>query len=144
MLMCLDRRQRLAFILGEIFGETSDWGAAAMEITPENFRQLLSRARHDLYQFMNDKCGLVNQDNPCRCALKASAFMRNDWLDASNLQFSRDRVAAVKNVAPNRLDELQAMDRQHADLYRMQPFLAGPDLAAKLRGILSQSSFGRA
>jgi RNA polymerase sigma factor (sigma-70 family) len=142
MLMCLDRRQRLAFILGEVFGETSERGAAAMEISPENFRQLLSRARHDLYQFMNDKCGLVNEANPCRCRRKASGFMRNGWLDATSLQFSRDRVAAMKEVAPDRLEELQAMDRQHADLYRMQPFLAGHDLAAKLRGILSQSSFG--
>lgn len=142
MLMCLDRRQRLAFILGEIFGETSEGGAAAMEIRPENFRQLLSRARQDLYQFMNDKCGLVNQANPCRCSRKAQGFMRNGWLDAKTLSFSKDRVAAINDVAPDRLEELQAMDRQHADLYRRQPFLAGPDLAARLREILGQSNFG--
>lgn len=141
MLMCLDRRQRLAFILGEIFGETSQAGAAAMDVSPDNFRQLLSRARHDLYQFMNEKCGLVNQANPCRCARKAAGFMRNGWLDAKNLQFSKDRLAAVKDKAQARLDELQAMDRKHAELYREQPFLAGNDLAAKLREVLSQSGF---
>lgn len=141
MLMCLDRRQRLAFILGEVFGETSEAGAAAMEISPDNFRQLLSRARHDLYQFMNDKCGLVNQANPCRCARKANGFMKHGWLDANNLQFSKDRIADVRDVAAGHLDELQAMDRKHAELYRMQPFLAGPDLAQKLREILSQSGF---
>lgn len=141
MLMCLDRRQRLAFILGEVFGETSEAGAAALEVSPANFRQLLSRARHDLYQFMNDKCGLVNQANPCRCARKASGFMKNGWLDANKLEFSKDRIATMKEVAADRLDELQAMDRQHAEIYRMQPFLAGPDLASKLRDILSQSGF---
>lgn len=141
MLMCLDRRQRLAFILGEVFGETSDAGAAAMEVSPANFRQLLSRARHDLYQFMNDKCGLVNQANPCRCARKASGFMKNGWLDANKLEFSKDRIATMKEVAADRLDELQAMDLQHAEIYRLQPFLAGPDLAAKLRDMLSQSGF---
>lgn len=141
ILMCLDRRQRLAFILGEVFGETSEAGAAAMEVSPANFRQLLSRARHDLYQFMNDKCGLVNQANPCRCARKASGFMKNGWLDANKLEFSKDRIATMKDVAADRLDELQAMDRQHAEIYRMQPLLAGPDLATKLREILSQSGF---
>ncbi|MEJ0090581.1 MAG: RNA polymerase sigma factor [Limisphaerales bacterium] len=141
MLMCLDRRQRLAFILGEVFGETSEAGAAAMDETAANFRQLLSRARRDLYHFMNDKCGLVNQANPCRCARKANGFMRNSWLDANKLEFSKDRVAAVKDVAADRLDELQSLDRQHAEIYRMQPFLAGPDLAGKLREILSQSGF---
>lgn len=46
MLMCLDRRQRSAFILGEVFGETSALGAEVMDESPENFRQLLSRAQH--------------------------------------------------------------------------------------------------
>ena len=141
MLMCLDRRQRLAFVLGEVFGETSEVGAEAMGESAANFRQLLSRARHDLYQFMNNKCGLVNQANPCRCARKANGFMRNGWLDANNLQFSKDRIADVRDVAADRLDELQSLDRKHAELYRMQPFLAGPDLGQKLREILSQSSF---
>jgi len=141
MLMCLDRRQRLAFLLGEVFGEKSGAAAAAMGESAENFRQLLSRARHDLYQFMNGKCGLVNQANPCRCARKAGGFMKNGWLDPHNLQFSKDRLSAVRAAAPDRLDELQALDRQHAELYRQQPFLAGPDFARRLREILTQSGF---
>lgn len=141
MLMCLDRRQRLAFILGEVFGETSEKAAEAMNESTVNFRQLLSRARRDLYQFMNDKCGLVNQANPCRCVRKAGGFRKNGWLDPQQLQFSKDRVADVREVAPNRLDELQSLDRQHAVLYREQPFLAGPDYAQKLREIMAQSGF---
>jgi hypothetical protein len=39
------------------------------------------------------------------------------------------------------MDELEMLDWKHAELYRMQPFLAGPDLAQKLREILSQSPF---
>ena len=112
-----------------------------MEVSPANFRQLLSRARHDLYQFMNDKCGLINEANPCRCARKAAGFMRSGWLDPQNRQFSKDRVAAVREVAADRLDELHGMDRRHAEIYRLQPFLAGPDLAAKLREIFQESDF---
>lgn len=143
MLMCLDRRQRLAFILGEVFGEKSEIGAEAMGESAANFRQLLSRARHDLYEFMNNKCGLVNQANPCRCAKKTNGFMRNGWLDANNLKFSKDRIADVRERAAGRLDELQSLDRKHAELYQTQPFLAGPDLAQKLHEILSQSGFDR-
>ncbi len=143
MLMCLDRRQRLAFILGEVLGESSEAAAAAMDVTPANFRQLLSRARKDLYQFMNDKCGLVNTANPCRCARKASGFMRAGWLDPKNLQFSKDRIASVRQLAAAQLDELQAMDRQHAELYRAQPTLSGPDLAERLRALVSRSGFNR-
>lgn len=143
MLMCLDRRQRIAFILGEVFGESSEAGAAAMEESPDNFRQLLSRARRDLYQFTNDKCGLVNSANPCRCARKARGFMRNGWLDPKNLQFSRGRIAEVREIAPSRLEELQAIDRRHAELYRLQPFLKGPDFTQRLREVLARSGFDR-
>lgn len=141
MLMCLDRRQRLAFILGEVFGESSENGAAALDVSPDNFRQLLSRARHDLYQFMADKCGLVNQANPCRCARKTSGFMRKGWLDAGNLQFSKDRLSSVAELTAGRLEELHDMDLQHGRLYREQPFLAGPGFAVRLRELLAHSSF---
>jgi RNA polymerase sigma factor (sigma-70 family) len=60
MLMCLDRRQRVVFVLGEILGVTDRVGAEVTGLSPENFRQVLARARRDLYSFMNDKCGLVN------------------------------------------------------------------------------------
>ena len=141
MLMCLERRQRLAFILGEVFGESSEAAAAALDVTPANFRQLLSRARQDLYQFMHDKCGLVNSANPCRCTRKASGFMRAGWLDPANLQFTKDRSSAVRQQSAARLNELEGMDRQHAELYQAQPMLTGPDLAARLRGLVQQSGF---
>jgi RNA polymerase sigma factor (sigma-70 family) len=64
MLLCLDREQRLTYILGEIFGVTDAVAAELLEISGENFRQRLTRARWDLHNFMNDKCGLVNRANP--------------------------------------------------------------------------------
>ena len=118
---CLDRRQRLAFILGEIFGVSSEAGADVMEVSAANFRQLLTRARHDLYQFMNEKCGLVNALNPCRCSKKAGAFMRNGWLDPLRRQFTPNRVAAMRDVTPDRLEELQALQRAHAEVHRAGP-----------------------
>ena len=76
MLLCLDREQRLTFILGAIFGVSDTVAAELLEISPDNFRQRLARARRDLRNFMNDKCGLVNHANPCRCAKKTRAFIQ--------------------------------------------------------------------
>ena len=140
MLLCLDRRQRMAFILGEIFGVSSEVGADVMEVTPDNFRQLLSRSRRDLYQFMQDKCGLVNSANPCRCAKKTRGFMQLGFLDPNRLQFTRARLASVSAVAPHRQNELESLDRKHAELFQEHGFLA-PDLALKLRQLIHQSSF---
>jgi RNA polymerase sigma factor (sigma-70 family) len=58
MLLCLDREQRLAYILGGILGVSDTVAAEVLEITTENFRQRLARTRRDLRNFMNDKCGL--------------------------------------------------------------------------------------
>jgi RNA polymerase sigma factor (sigma-70 family) len=143
MLMCLDRRQRLAFILGEIFGVESEAGSEIMDVSADNFRQLLTRARRDLYQFMQGKCGLVNQLNPCRCSKKASGFMERGWLDPQRRQFTRERLGRVTEVAPDRLHELQALERAHANIYREAPFNAAPDAAARMRSVLDSSHFGK-
>jgi RNA polymerase sigma factor (sigma-70 family) len=141
MLMCLDRRQRMAFILGEYFGATSDVGGEVMDVSPDNFRQLLSRARRDLYQFMHDKCGLVNTANPCRCAKKTRSYIQAGYVDPDRLEFTKGRLATINEIAPHRLNELQELDRKHAELFRDHGFLAPPDLAAKLRELISRSGF---
>jgi RNA polymerase sigma factor (sigma-70 family) len=107
MLVCLDRRQRIAFILG--------------------------------YQFMNEKCGLVNVANPCRCAKKTRSFMLAGYVDPDRMEFTRGRLASVEDVAPHRLNELEALDRKHAELFRDHDFLAAPDLASRLRDLISHS-----
>lgn len=137
MLMCLDRRQRLAFILGEVFGVCDRIGAEVMEVSPDNFRQLLSRARRDLYSFMNETCGLVNSSNPCRCAKKTQGFIDKGYLDPARLQFTGERVAHVREIAPTRLEELQELaDRQHAEVFRDNAFLPTKDYVAVLRLLL--------
>ena len=39
-LLCLDGRQRLVFILGEVFGVSDEVGAEVVDVTPANFRQI--------------------------------------------------------------------------------------------------------
>ena len=101
MLLCLDREQRLTFILGAIFEVSDTVAAEVLEITPDNFRQRLARARRDLRNFMNDKCGLVNQANPCRCAKKTRGFIQAGYVDPKNLLFVRERIGEVREAAPN-------------------------------------------
>ncbi len=75
MLMCLEREQRITFILG-MFGVSHQVGAEALGISPGNFRVRLHRARQDLYNWMNARCGLVNKANPCRCSKKTAGYVR--------------------------------------------------------------------
>ncbi len=142
MLLCLDSRQRLVYILGELFGVKSELGAELLDISPSNFRQLLTRARHDLYNYMNNKCGLVNSSNPCRCARKTRSFVERGYIDPNRRQFTRERLGQISALAPARTDEIDSLiEQQHATVFREQPFLAPPDQAIPLRRLIDTPAF---
>jgi RNA polymerase sigma factor (sigma-70 family) len=141
LLLCLDREQRLVYILGEIFGVTDLVGAELLEISRDNFRQKLSRARRDLHSFMQDKCGLVNSANPCRCAKKTQAFMKAGYIDARNLVFAKAHVTQVREVAPKAHDALVSLDAAYAEIHRDHPFHTPPDFVAAVRDLIRRPDF---
>jgi RNA polymerase sigma factor (sigma-70 family) len=144
LLLCLDREQRVIYILGEIFGVTDTVGADLLAISPDTFRQRLTRARRDLHNFMNDKCGLVNPSNPCRCAKKTRGFMQAGYVDPENLLFARERVRQVNEVATAKAAALTTLDRQCGEVFRQHPFYESPDLVRSLRRLLASPDFRRA
>ncbi len=142
MLLCLDQRQRLVYILGELFGVKSDLGAELMDISPSNFRQLLTRARHDLSNYMNKKCGLINPSNPCRCARKTRSFVEQGYIDPERRRFTRERLGQISELAPSRSNDIDDLiQQQHATIFRDQPFLAPPDQAITLRRLINTQAF---
>src|SRR5258708_5371042 len=92
MLLCLDRKQRLIFTLGAILGASDAVSADVLEMTADNFRQCLARARRDLHNFMNHQCGLVNRSNPCRCPQTTRRFIEQGHVDPRNFMFVPTRV----------------------------------------------------
>jgi RNA polymerase sigma factor (sigma-70 family) len=141
MLLCLDREQRLVYILAEIFGVSDRVGAELLEISRDNFRQKLSRARRDLHSFMQNKCGLVNTANPCRCAKKTQGFAKAGYLNPEKLLFAREHVTKVREVAEKKCEDLDALDAQYADIHRDHPFQTPPDFVASLRTLFDDPKF---
>jgi RNA polymerase sigma factor (sigma-70 family) len=138
MLLCLDREQRLTFILGAIFDISDTVAAEVLEITPDNFRQRLARARRDLRNFMNDKCGLVNQANPCRCAKKTRGFIQAGYIDPGNLLFTRERIREVREAVPKVHETINKLDGKCAEIFRGHPFYEAPDLGQVLRRLIAR------
>jgi RNA polymerase sigma factor (sigma-70 family) len=137
MLLCLDRKQRLIFTLGEILGATDAVGGEVLEMTAENFRQCLARARRDLHSFMNNQCGLVNKSNPCRCPKKTRGFIENGHVDPAHLLFVPQHVQRVRDVAGETVREIEdVVERQHAAVYRDHPFLQPSDEISWFRRML--------
>ncbi len=139
MLLCLDRKQRLIFTLGEILGVSDSVGSEILEMTDDNFRQCLARSRRDLYHFMNNQCGLVNTSNPCRCPKKTKGFINDGHVDPHNLLFVPLSLNRIKEAAADTVREIEdIIDRQYAAIYRDHPFLQASDQVLRLRQILER------
>ena len=137
MLLCLDRKQRLIFTIGEILGASDTVGGEVLEMSADNFRQCLTRARRDLHSFMNNQCGLVNKNNPCRCPKKTRGFIEHGHVDPHHLLFVPQHVERVRDVAPETVREIDdIVERQHVAIYRDHPFLQPSDQVHWLRRML--------
>jgi len=117
MLMALDREQRLAYVIDTVFGLDSREAAAVVGISPEAYRQRLSRARSRLDAFMSQSCGLANPEATCRCERQLPAVRHLAQLNGVD----RGAVVALHKT------EMEEAERQFAAFTRLT------DAAAILR-----------
>lgn len=123
MLMCLDREQRLIYIIGEVFEIDHQLASEIFEISPDNFRQKLSRAKKDLHQWMHNRCGLVNTSNPCRCPKKTKSFIQNGWVSPENPKWHSNYTQRIFELSESTIDDvLTDIDEIYARLYKEHPF----------------------
>ena len=142
MLLCLTREQRLTFILGEMFNADHTIGADILGISKDNFRKRLSRARKDIFNFMNNKCGLVNKNNPCRCHKKVTYAIEGKVIDSKNLLYNRKEFSNFKTeIQPNADRVLEVVEEKYVELYRKMPFKETFDKKTILREILEDKDF---
>lgn len=145
MLLCLDRKQRLIFTLGEIFRVSDTVGGEILEMSADNFRQSLSRARRDLYQFIHGQCGLINANNPCRCPKKTKGFIEAGHVDPDRLQFApahRQRIVQAAEGVVRTVEN--TLEEQYATIFREHPFLEPQDQIGWLRQLLDRGDFAEA
>ncbi len=127
MLLCLDREDRIAYILGEIFEVSGPEAALILSISASTFRKRLSRARQRLSAFMQARCGLMNAEVSCRCAHYA------DFKKASRGRKFTDRLFFATPLLAQRenpqvvagMRELARLDRMAA-LFRSHPVYQAP------------------
>jgi RNA polymerase sigma factor (sigma-70 family) len=123
MLLCMDRQQRIIFILGAIFNLKSTVAAPLLQISPANFRKQLSRARADLFQFMENKCGLINPGNPCRCHKKTMGFIKEGKVEPKERKFVPEALETIRSVSPQINDELdQLMEDNYMGFFKAQNY----------------------
>ncbi|HWQ81256.1 MAG TPA: RNA polymerase sigma factor [Ignavibacteria bacterium] len=140
MLMCLDRKQRVAFVLGSIFAFPDTVCSEVMEISRNNFRQILSRARKDLGSFMSNKCGLIRKTNPCHCSKKTKSLIERGAVNPGNLLFNKDFTHSIESSARERLKSLDNfIEDDGGAIFRKMPYNEMSDFTLKIREILDSS-----
>jgi len=140
MLMCLDRKQRVAFVLGSIFAFPDTVCSEVMEISRDNFRQILSRARRDLGNFMSDKCGLIRKTNPCHCSKKTKSLIERGVVNPGNLLFNKNFTHSIESSARERLESLDNfIEDDGSAIFRKMPYNEMSDFTLKIREILDSS-----
>jgi RNA polymerase sigma factor (sigma-70 family) len=132
MLLCLSRPQRAAYLLADVLGLTDADSAKILGCTRETFRQRVSRARRTLRRVIDNRCGLVDPANPCRCGRQIANSEAAGILDRSHLPFAghaREETRVWVEPIAHQLDMVVAI----GDLYRFDRFAAPAELWSDLQ-----------
>jgi len=141
MLMALDREQRLVYVLDTVFGLSSKQAAEVIGISPEAYRQRLTRTRARLDAFTAGSCGLANPAAACRCdkQLPALRELRRTQPIARPTLFAIHR--AERDAAERQFDALVRMG-DAASLFRAHPEYQVPEsMRAAIRAVLRAEGY---
>ena len=87
MLQCLDTESRFIFILGTMFKVDSRIAGDILNITPQAYRQRLSRIRRKMAEFLTEYCGEYG-NGTCRCANRVNYAVQNHRISPAQLAFT--------------------------------------------------------
>jgi RNA polymerase sigma factor (sigma-70 family) len=112
MLLCLDPKNRMSYILGEILELDSIEASEVLGISRESFRQQVSRSRKKVQEFTQNTCGLVNECNSCTCEKKLTGAVKRGRAVPGHLVFA-DKSSKTYNDA---LDMIKSINSIKLDL----------------------------
>ena len=138
MLMCLNREQRLLYILGEVFNIDHNLGAELFNVSKANYRVKLHRAKADLLNYVSGKCGIINPNNPCRCPKKTRTFLSEGIVDRDCLRFNADYSQYIGDIVDTQKDEVSdRIQLELRDLFQKSPFQVKQEIDDILNSILT-------
>lgn len=132
MLLCIPRDQRAAYLLADVAGLTDVEGGRVLDCSREAFRQRVSRARRTLKRVIDNRCGLVDPANPCRCGRQITASVQAGILQPDELPLAthpREEIRVWIEPYAKQLDEVAAI----GELYRFDRFAAPAALWRELQ-----------
>lgn len=137
MLQCLDPESRCIFILGTMFRVDSRIAGDILNITPEAYRQRLSRVRKRMAEFLSEYCGEYG-NGTCRCAGRVNYAIQNHRISPDRLDFTTAKPGDITMEVTKAMEELDEYSQQFSFCRIYQ---APERLKEMIRGFLSGSAF---
>lgn len=115
MLQCLDPESRCIFILGTMFRVDSRIAGDILDITPEAYRQRLSRIRKKMADFLGQYCGEYGNGR-CRCSDRINYAIRNHRLQPAQLDYTAasEISGQVISQVKEAMEEIDDLSQQFA------------------------------
>lgn len=137
MLQCLDSDSRCIFILGTMFKIDSRTASKILDISPENYRQKLSRIRKKVAKFLLSNCGLT-ETGFCQCSKRITYAISQQRINPQKLSYSRLETLDKKLLTAytNEMENLQAL----SDTFENLPQYKSPVTARLIVETLLQSN----
>lgn len=109
MLQCLDMESRCIFILGTMFRIDSRIAGEILDMTPEAYRQKLSRIRRKVAEFLEQYCGEYGSGT-CRCSERLNYAIQNHRLNPRQLDYT-SAVETTKETMVNFINTMEDIDQ---------------------------------
>ena len=112
MLQCLDPESRCIFILGTMFQLDSRIAGEILEMTPEAYRQRLSRARRKMADFLGQYCGEYGGGR-CKCKDRVNYAIQNHRIHPLKLDYTTASEIPVQTIVDvkNAMEEIDGLSQ---------------------------------
>lgn len=113
MLQCLDMESRCIFILGTMFKVDSRIAGDILDITPETYRQRLSRIRKKMAGFLSEYCGEYGNGR-CKCRDRVNYAIQNHRLNPQQLDYTSAREIPVQTMidVKNAMEDIDGFSQE--------------------------------
>lgn len=138
MLQCFDAETRLIFILGTMFKVDSRVAGDILGLSPEAYRQRLSRARKTMAAFMDEYCGLGGR-GLCRCQRRTNYAIATHRLDPENLAYSA--LEEADGALHSFTDEMEQIDGLSLVFSSLPAYRATPNARRFFSDLLESGRF---
>lgn len=133
MLQCLDPQSRCIFVLGAMFRVDSRIAGEILDITPENYRQKLSRIKRRMAEFLSYHCGLT-ETGFCSCHSRIGYAITHNRLNPKKLEYSNLKKydKEMLMIFTENMETLDEMACTFSDLPAYQSPVTAKELISKL------------